>query len=62
MDNHKNVKLIASQDIAVLEMFIRDRLNETDAKKYGVDLDSLIAKLDRESMVKSEQKVEPTQT
>jgi hypothetical protein len=62
LDNHKNVKRIASHDIAVLEMFIRDRLTEKDAKKYGVDLDSLIAKLDRERMVKSEQKVEPTQT
>ena len=62
LDNHKNVKVIASKDIAVFEMFIRDRLNEKDAKKYGVDLDSLIAKLDRERMVKSEQKVEPNQT
>jgi len=62
LDKHKNVKFIASQYIAVFEMFIRDRLNDKDAKKYGVNIDSLIAKLDRERMVKSEQKVEPTQT
>jgi hypothetical protein len=61
LDNHKNVKVIASKDIAVFEMFIRDRLNKKDAKNYGVDLDSLIAKLDRERMVKYEQKVEPNQ-